>query len=169
MNEKQFGFRPQKSTVDAALTIKTFVQECLYAGDVIVLISLDVQGAFDATWWPGVLREIKKSKCPKNLYNLTRSSFTQRTAAMTMNSLRTEKPVSIRCPQWSCCGPGLWNLQFNSLLQLKFMARTKLAAYADDLLIATRGESIRAVENYTNAEMSKIDEWARRNKIKFNE
>jgi hypothetical protein len=49
------------------------------------------------------------------------------------------------------------------------MARTKVAAYADDLLIATRGDSIRAVENYANAEMSKIDEWARRNKIKFNE
>ena len=49
------------------------------------------------------------------------------------------------------------------------MARTKVAAYADDLLIATRAESIRAVENYANADMSKIDEWARRNKIKFNE
>jgi hypothetical protein len=49
------------------------------------------------------------------------------------------------------------------------MVRTKVAAYADYLLIATRGDSIRAVENYANAEMSKIDEWARRNKIKFNE
>ena len=49
------------------------------------------------------------------------------------------------------------------------MERTKVAAYADDMLIATRGDSIRAVENYANAEMSKIDEWARRNKIKFNE
>jgi len=71
------------------------------------------------------------------------------------NSLRTEKPVSRGCPQGSCCGPGLWNLQFNSLLQLKFMASPKVAANADDLLIATR-ESIRAVENYANAEMSKI-------------
>ena len=54
------------------------------------------------------------------------------------------------------------------MLQLKFMARTKVAAYADDLLIATRGDSIRAVENCANAEISKIDEWARR-KIKFKE
>ena len=49
------------------------------------------------------------------------------------------------------------------------MERTKVAAYADDMLIATRGDSIRAVENYANAEMSKIDDWARRNKIKFND
>jgi len=51
-------------------------------------MSLDVQGEFDEAWWPGVFREMKESKCPKNLYNLTRSYFTQGTAAMTMNSLR---------------------------------------------------------------------------------
>ena len=49
------------------------------------------------------------------------------------------------------------------------MARTKVVAYADDLLIATRGDSIRAVQNYPNVEMSKSNEWSRRNKIKFND
>jgi len=78
-----------------------------------------------------------------------------------MNILRIEKPVSRGSSQGSCVGPGPWNLQFNSLLQLKFMARTKVVAYADDLLIAVTGDSIRAVENYANAEMSKIDEWSR--------
>ena len=50
MNDNQFGFRPQKSTVDAAMANKAFVQESLEAGEVIALVSLDVQGAFDATW-----------------------------------------------------------------------------------------------------------------------
>jgi hypothetical protein len=49
------------------------------------------------------------------------------------------------------------------------MARTKVVAYADDLLIATRGDSVRATENYANAELSKIEGWSRRNKIKFND
>jgi len=169
MNENQFGFRPQKSTVDAAMAIKAFVQETLDAGEIIALISLDVQGAFDAVWWPGVLRELRETKCPKNLYRLTMSYFTQRTAVLSTNSLRTEKAISRGCPQGSCCGPGFWNLQFNSLLQLKFTARTKVMAYADDLLIATRGDSIRAVENYANVEMSKMNEWSRRNKIKFSD
>jgi hypothetical protein len=105
MNENQFGFRPHTITVYATMVIKTFVQESLDAGEVIALISLDVQGVFDAAWWPGILRELKESKCPKNLYNVTTSYFTQLTAALTMNSLRTEKPVSTRLPQGSCCGP----------------------------------------------------------------
>ena len=44
MNENQFGFRPQKSTIDAAMPIKDFVQEGLAAGEVIALVSIDVQG-----------------------------------------------------------------------------------------------------------------------------
>jgi hypothetical protein len=97
MNENQFGLRQQKSTVDAAMAIKIFAQESLDAGEVIALISLDIQGAFDEAWRPGVLRELKESKCPKNLYNLTMSYFTQRTAALTTNSLRTDKLVRRGC------------------------------------------------------------------------
>ena len=49
------------------------------------------------------------------------------------------------------------------------MAITKVVAYAGDLLITTRGDSVRAVENYANVELSKIDGWSRKNKIKFND
>ena len=65
MNENQFGFRPQKSTVDAALAIKDFVQKSLEAGDMVALVSLDVQGAFYAAWWPGILRELRKAIAPR--------------------------------------------------------------------------------------------------------
>jgi hypothetical protein len=50
MKENQFGFRPQKSTIDAAMAIKDFVQKGLTAGELIALVSLDVQGTFDAAW-----------------------------------------------------------------------------------------------------------------------
>ena len=135
----------------------------------VALVSLDVRGAFDAAWRPGILRELRKYNCPKNLYALTRSYFTHRTAEMPTNSLKVEKVVSIGCPQGSYCGPGFWNLQFNSLLGMQFMPQTKVVAYADDLLIATRGDTVRAVENYANVELSKIAGWSRRNKTKFND
>ena len=35
------------------------------------------------------------------------------------------------------------------------MTRTKVVDFADDLLLAIRGESVRAVENYANVELSK--------------
>jgi len=49
------------------------------------------------------------------------------------------------------------------------MKRTKVMAFADDLIIATRGESVRAMENYVNVELSKINVWAKNNKTRFND
>ena len=150
------------------MEIKNFVQNSLAAGEVIAMVSLDVQGAFDAAWWPEILRELIEQKCPKNLYKLTMSYFNQRTAAVAINRIKVEKHVTRGCPQGSCSGPGYWNLQFNSLLETKFLERTKVVAYADDLLLATRGKTVREVENFANVEFSKIVRWSRRNKIIFN-
>ena len=72
-------------------------------------------------------------------------------------------------PQGSCCGPGFWNIQYNSLLNLDFTKRTKLIAFADDLIVLTSGKSLLKAENYGNLEMAKISNWATNNKVSFNE
>ena len=52
---------------------------------------------------------------------------------------------------------------------MEFRKQTKAIAFADDLLIAVKAESIREAENITNMEMQKILSWAKNNKINFNE
>jgi hypothetical protein len=47
------------------------------------------------------------------------------------------------------------NIQYNSLLNLDFRKQTKTIAFADDLLIAVKAESIREAENITNIEKNK--------------
>ena len=44
-----------------------------------------------------------------------------------------------------------------------------MIAFADDLVIMTTAESIPEAENITNVELSKITDWARENKLQFNE
>jgi hypothetical protein len=141
MNNNQFGFTPQRSTTDAAMAVKNFVTEGL-AADVMVPVSLDVKGTFDAAWWPAILNCLQASGCPKNLYNLTKNYFSQRTATLSINNIRLQKEVSKGCPQGSCCGPGFWNIQYNTLLNLKFTRRTKTVAFADDLILITRWRSV---------------------------
>ena len=63
----------------------------------------------------------------------------------------------------------MWNLQYNSLLKLKYLDRTKVVAFADDLIIATGGGSVEAVENYVNVELCKINDWLKNNKARFND
>jgi hypothetical protein len=93
------------------MAVKNFVTEGLAAGDATVLVSLDVTGAFDAAWTPAILKGLKDYGCPKNLYSLARSYFTQRTTSLSTNNIRLQREVTKGCPQGSCCGPGFWNVQ----------------------------------------------------------
>ena len=131
-------------------------------------VSLDVKDTFDAAWRPSILNGLRACGCPKNLYDLTKSYFSQRTAILATNSVRVEREIIKGCPQGSCCGPGFWKVQYNSLLKLNFQAQTKAVAFDEDQILATSGESVRAVEKYSNGELSKITALSKNNKIRLN-
>jgi hypothetical protein len=88
---------------------------------------------------------------------------------MSTNTVQVEREVSKGFPQGSCCGPGFWNISYNCLLNLEFRKQTITIAFADELLIPVKAESIGEAANITNIEMNKILIWAKNNKINFNE
>jgi hypothetical protein len=45
--------------------------------------------------------------------------------------------------------------------------QTRWNKHKQNLLILTRGETVVEAENYMNLEMTKIQEWAQNNKLKF--
>ena len=49
-NDNHYGFIPQKGTVDAAMEVKTFIEESLRLKQCAVIVSLDVKGAFYSAW-----------------------------------------------------------------------------------------------------------------------
>ena len=169
MSQNQFGFTPTKSTIDATMVVKEYVQRSLNENQFLVLVSLDVQGAFDAAWWPSIMKALRDYKCPQNLYSLARSYFNERSAALCLKNITLGKVVIKSCPQGSCCGPGMWNIQYNSLLNLEYTNHTKVIAFADDLLVMTKGKTLLEAENFANVEFQKISFWAKNNKLKFNE
>ena len=87
---------------------------------------------------------------------------------MTTKNYTTER-ITKGIPQGSCSGPEFWNILYNSLLTLELTSRSKAKAFADDLIILTRGETVAEAENYMYLELRKIQEWAQNNKMKFNE
>jgi hypothetical protein len=156
MSKNQYGFTPQTCTVDAVMALKAFVQDSLNDGQYVALISFDIKGAFDAAWWPSILTSLKTLKCPRNLYNFCVSYFNERSASLLLNSSIDQRKISKVCPQGSASGPGFWKLQYNSLLNVEYTKNTKVIAYADDLMILTKGKSQVEVENYANIETQRL-------------
>jgi len=88
------------------MAVKAFVEGNLEQKKCTSVDNLDVRGAFDAAWWPIILGNLKELKCPKNLYNMLRSYFSNRTALLRGNTIEIEKPFTMECPHGSCSGPG---------------------------------------------------------------
>ena len=169
LSNRQYGFTPQTSTVDALMLLKQHVQESITNKQCVVLISLDVKGAFDAAWWPSILKTLKDLKCPANLYNLSKSYLSERIATLSANNIAIQRSTSKGCPQGSCIGPGFWNLQYDSLLKLPYTKHTEVIAFADDFMMIIRGSNLTEIEHYANIEMLKVTNWAQQNKITFND
>ena len=48
LSERQYGFTPQRNTIDAAMEVKSFIQTILENRGLVIMASLDVQGPFDS-------------------------------------------------------------------------------------------------------------------------
>jgi hypothetical protein len=96
LNHNQFGFIPKKSAIDAALAVKEYLEAQKREGHIAIIFSIDVKGAFDAAWWPSILKTLKELNCLKNVYNLAKSYFSERTATVSTNSRQEEREVSKR-------------------------------------------------------------------------
>jgi hypothetical protein len=151
------------------MAAKGFMRESLQHRNYVVMVSLDVKGAFNAAWWPSILSNLRDLRCPKNLYILTQKYFSNRMAIFYANTYKVERKVSMGCPQGLCCGPGLWNVMYNTLSNLDFSGHTKVIAFADDLVIMTQGKTPSEAEVYANIDLARIGKWAKENKMPFNE
>jgi hypothetical protein len=48
LTERQFGFTPQRNTIEATMEAKTFIESVLENRGLVIMTSLDVQGVFDS-------------------------------------------------------------------------------------------------------------------------
>jgi hypothetical protein len=91
LNRNQYGFIPQKSTVDAALAVKQYALSHIQQRNYVIMVNLDVQGAFDVAWWPSILCYLRALDCPRSLYYLARSYFSGRVAILHSNTQSRKK------------------------------------------------------------------------------
>ena len=120
---------------------------------IFLMNALDVKESFNAACLRSILKSLEDAECPRNLYDVCEGYFSHLNAEMTTKNISTGRSVTKGCPQGSCCGPGFRNLLYNSIFNLQFTSHTKVIAFAGDLIILTKGESIVEAENYTNLEL----------------
>lgn len=165
-SKQQFGFKKGKSTEDAIVRLrqKTDAIDKKYA----IAMFFDISGAFDSVWWPGILHNLKKRNCPRNLYKVTQNYLQDRTMCIKNNDNETvTKAASKGCPQGSILGPNFWNLNFDDAINTVENAGYEVTAYADDKVVIVAGNSRMEIEKEANHVAKLLSEWCTRNKMQL--
>ena len=81
------------------MALKDYIDEGLRSGEVTVLVSLDVEGAFNSAWWTSILKSLNDSGCPRNLKNLTKSYLSKGLATLQINNIKIEAEITRGLPR----------------------------------------------------------------------
>lgn len=64
-SDRQFGFREGRSTIDAILMARNYIEEANAEGNVVLTVSLDIKNAFNSIPWGVIMKALEDKKFPK--------------------------------------------------------------------------------------------------------
>lgn len=168
-SKTQFGFKRGLSAEDALdTTLGSIVSTTT---NYVLVIFVDIQGAFDNIWWPAVLRRVSGVSCvDSGCARVIESYFSDRIAYVESMNRCERKNVSIvrGCPQGSIIGPYAWRWCMDELLNeaaQKWEENVQWVAYADDIAIVVGEQSRAKLECIANACSKLLIQWCKRYKL----
>jgi len=165
LDDRQYGFRKGRSTVDAIRRVLDVVESAgsgqLYNRKLCAVVALDVANAFNSAKWLRIVESMKDKGMPPYLVGIIESYLSDRTVVHGGNST----PTTCGVPQGSVLGPLLWNIMYDNLLKVdtggnvRGMSSTELVAFADDVAVVATGHTTWILETVTNQALNKVAEW----------
>lgn len=135
LSGSQFGFRKQRSTLDAIRRVAEETQESCEGASVTIAVCLDIKNAFNSLPWGRIREALKKKGLPDYLRRILDSYFSNRWIRFKTVEGRQSKKVTAGVPQGSVLGPLLWNVTYDEVLHTPLENRCKVIGYADDTII----------------------------------
>ncbi|KAL4085358.1 hypothetical protein QTP88_027217 [Uroleucon formosanum] len=119
LNDRQFGFRKDKSTVDAISTVMDVVNRAesgpLRKRELCTVVALDIANSFNARWCK-IAEALNRKKTPPYLMRVIYNYLSKRTLVYGESKSKT---LSCGVPQGSILGPLLWNVMYDDLLSIE--------------------------------------------------
>jgi hypothetical protein len=130
----QFALTPGRSTADAIKTVSDFVGHSRKRGLKCCLLTLDIAGAFNNAWHPGILARLRKLKCPPNTY-MVKDFLCDRTVHVMLGNSISSKRVTKGCPRGLVSGPTSCNIISDLIPLFSNEANIKIVVFADDMIM----------------------------------
>lgn len=129
---------------------------------------MDVKGAFDHAWWPLIIQQLARWRCPANLLELARSYLSERTASIHDQSGNVSKTVNMGCPQGSKSGPGFRKIIHQTIFEEALPNNCNLVHYADDTMLVTKADTYKGLKSKTTETLNILKKWSHKVRLQFN-
>ncbi|GBP10273.1 Putative 115 kDa protein in type-1 retrotransposable element R1DM [Eumeta japonica] len=167
LQARQYVFMPQRGTEDSLYDLMTHIYNELSLKKIILMVSLDIEGAFDNAWWPAIRSQLLAHKCPVNLYGMVMGYLRDREVVVRYAGGESRRMTSKDCIQGSIVSPTFWNLVLDFLLQELGDLGVYVQTFADDVVLMFSGQSASALEVEVNRALAHVKDWDDWNKLRF--
>lgn len=122
-------------------------------------VFVDFQGAFDNLIWECVIGKMRRTECKE--IKMWMSYFSDRVVCVKGVNDVVWRKIEEGCPQGSICGPAVWNMMMDDLLNDLMNDGCEVIAYADDLLLIVEGMSRSEIEKLGTRWMKVVTDWGK--------
>lgn len=155
----QYGFREKRSTCDALMRIKEIIEETTTSGRVAVAVAIDIENAFNSLPWPAIRNAMRRKGFPDYLCRIVDDYLDDRYIEYKVREGdKKSRSVTAGVPQGSVLGPILWNIGYDSVLDVNLEPGCHLSCYADDTLIVATADDIETAITKANIQVARVVE-----------
>lgn len=166
-NDRQFGFRKNRSTEDALLVFLDNAYNGIEAGDFVLAASLDIAKAFDNVSHKLLVLKINRMGFRGVCNTFLKSYLTDRYVITKIGDCLSEPAVLKKgVPQGSVLGPLLFNLFVNDINLGDAVA--DMIMFADDNLVFSKAKDVYKVVEYLNYGLKVLYDWYTMNGLNLN-
>ena len=161
----QSADRKHHCTTDNLITLTQQVSEAFQWSEMVGLVCLDVEKAFDAVWRLGLIHKLYSIELTIPIIKWINSFLSQRNVYVKINSTVSYSfcPTA-GVPQGSVIAPILFLIYVSRLPELK----AQISQFVDDFALYYRSRSRQLIQNNLQSSLNSLIDWCDLLKIKIN-